>query len=473
MDDGEAQIGPTPKSPQSTNSWALRYLGWIVALGALSTIAAALIGVFVLPTWDRLIGQTILRSGDVGAIERARSNIRTVGISIATGCAAATAGVLAWGRLELSRADHLHRLDELASTEARAAQEREQRESLARDDRSERDRLELNSRFVRSVELLGSADEAVRLGALYSLEALAQDDADRSHRQSVVDVICAFLRYRTTALPAYGTDAFDPSSVPLPTDYQAAAAIALRSPADWGVTLTLDSTILRGHRVPEALGGGSFVRATLVKCQFVGSTLTDCRFDGAALTDCQFEKTKFENCGLERAALSKCGFFGASWTNCVAAGATLSECEFEEATLTGCWFGEANLSRCSFDDAKMTYCSFEAARLTDCTLQGATLTECGFGGKPGLEVSRATLANCWFHHAAMSDCWFGEATLTSCQFTGATLTQCSFYAAGLTDCWFCADKRLETRDAKMTGCTFDEVTLTGCVWPHDYVPSSV
>ena len=47
-------------------------------------------------------------------------------------------------------------------------------------------------RYTRAVEQLGHEKAPVRLGALYSLEHLAQDNPQ--YRQTVVDVVCAYLR---------------------------------------------------------------------------------------------------------------------------------------------------------------------------------------------------------------------------------------------------------------------------------------
>lgn len=46
--------------------------------------------------------------------------------------------------------------------------------------------------YGQAVEQLGHATAAVRLGGLYSLERLAQDH--HRHRQTVADVVCAYLR---------------------------------------------------------------------------------------------------------------------------------------------------------------------------------------------------------------------------------------------------------------------------------------
>jgi hypothetical protein len=58
---------------------------------------------------------------------------------------------------------------------------------------------QVTDRYTRAVEQLGHEKAPVRLGALYSLEHLAQDNPE--YRQTVVDVFCAYLRMPYT-LPA-------------------------------------------------------------------------------------------------------------------------------------------------------------------------------------------------------------------------------------------------------------------------------
>jgi len=65
----------------------------------------------------------------------------------------------------------------------------ERAQSHTEEDAAERRVIDL---FTRAVEQLGSSQAAIRLGALYSLERVAQGNEDL--RQTIVDVICAYLR---------------------------------------------------------------------------------------------------------------------------------------------------------------------------------------------------------------------------------------------------------------------------------------
>lgn len=66
--------------------------------------------------------------------------------------------------------------------------------------RAEQDRTYERELYAKAVEQLGHEKAPVRLGALYSLERLAQDKPER--RQVVVDVICAYLRMPFSPTPS-------------------------------------------------------------------------------------------------------------------------------------------------------------------------------------------------------------------------------------------------------------------------------
>ena len=61
-----------------------------------------------------------------------------------------------------------------------------------RQNRAEQDRTYERELYAKAVEQLGHGKAPVRLGALYSLERLAEDKPER--RQTIVNVICAYLR---------------------------------------------------------------------------------------------------------------------------------------------------------------------------------------------------------------------------------------------------------------------------------------
>ncbi|WP_143049969.1 pentapeptide repeat-containing protein [Asanoa ishikariensis] len=169
---------------------------WYVLIGVLLAIA---LGWLVL---DWLLGEADRATGvDTRATLRVDA-IRT-GLTVVAGTGGGLALLLAARRQWLSERaqrhqefvttrDHSHRERIQAHTEQVATttqQHQEEQTRIADYDATQRRVTDL---FTKAVDLLGSDKAAVRLGGLYALERLAQDNAGQ--RQTVVAVVCAYLR---------------------------------------------------------------------------------------------------------------------------------------------------------------------------------------------------------------------------------------------------------------------------------------
>lgn len=117
-----------------------------------------------------------------------------IGLSVGAGTGAAFALMLAFRRQWLSERGQRH-VEDVALANAYDATQRR-----------------ITELYGRAVEQLGHEKAAVRLGGLYSLERLAQEEPE--HRQTVVEVVCAYLRmpFQPPSLAASGPsqDALDP-----------------------------------------------------------------------------------------------------------------------------------------------------------------------------------------------------------------------------------------------------------------------
>ena len=130
----------------------------------LAAVAAVVITAFVVTTW--LL--TIASHAKPGT-EQANSRLDAVRTGLAAGAGAGAAVGL---MLAFRRQHH----QEIATV-------------LTDRDATERRITEL---YTKAVEQLGSDKAPVRLGGLYALERLAQDNPE--HRQTIINVICAYLR---------------------------------------------------------------------------------------------------------------------------------------------------------------------------------------------------------------------------------------------------------------------------------------
>ncbi|MET9765042.1 pentapeptide repeat-containing protein [Streptomyces sp. NPDC006372] len=254
--------------------------------------------------------------------------------------------------------------------------------------------------YTKAVEQLGNAQAPVRLGGLYALERLGQAAPD--HRQTIVDVICAYLRMPYN----------------LPTDPRPSSEHRLRalSRAEersrqllWGkandrrrqelqVRLTAQSILaahLRDTRSPEQredtppderLWHGiriDLTHATLInfdfrQCQIAEGYFTDATFAG----DASFESASFRVAEFGRATFEGYALFvDARFTGETAGfGSTtfIHRAEFAGAVFTGtAWFFGANFHHSAgFVEATFTGgAAFTSETCTnDFTLSGARVT---------------------------------------------------------------------------------------------------
>jgi hypothetical protein len=150
----------TGRLPISIMKW------WTVPLAALVVCSAT----FLATSW-------LLREAAAAPVETrpsARLEAIRTGLSVGVGTGGAIALVLAARRQWLNERAQAHEED-VASKNEHDANERR-----------------ITDLYTKAVEQLGSGRAPVRLGGLYALERLAEDE--HLHRQTVVDVLCAYLR---------------------------------------------------------------------------------------------------------------------------------------------------------------------------------------------------------------------------------------------------------------------------------------
>jgi hypothetical protein len=138
--------------------------------------------------------------------------------------------------------------------------------------------------YTKAVELLGSTDAAVRLGGLYALDRLAQDNV--AQRQPIVNVICALLRM-PFVLP---DDVDDP---PAPAD------VAPDPHEQLQVRITAQRILIRHLCVAPGVGGSGMTASPDnpfwpdIDLDLTGASLVDWEFDHGRLRRATFVRTSF------------------------------------------------------------------------------------------------------------------------------------------------------------------------------------
>ncbi|MEU8048358.1 pentapeptide repeat-containing protein [Micromonospora haikouensis] len=285
--------------------------------------------------------------------------------------------------------------------------------------------------YVKAADQLGSDKAPVRLAGLYALERLAQDNP--AHRQSIVEVICAYLRMPYTPP--------DDESTPDPGDQRSADGPAPAEPTP--ATGDSDNPVV-GPREERQVR----LAAQRILARHLRPTTPEQephpRYWGTKvmldLTEAVLIDLDLSGCHLHNATFTKTHFIGAAWFE----GATFSgDAGFEGATFSGdAWFGEATFSGdAGFEGAtfirtagfgRMTFSGaarFEGAAFRSAAwFEGATFSgaawfrEATFGGAAGFDgVTFGGAAG--FDGATFSGAaWFEGATFSgTARFDGATL----------------------------------------------------
>jgi uncharacterized protein YjbI with pentapeptide repeats len=344
--------------------WILTSPGLVTAFLAIVTIgAAALLAMLHFANGAPPSGQAALR---VEAVKW------SLGIVAASG--AGVALLLNARRQQLAEDTYIHEVEKQRHTEADAAARR------------------VTEVYAKAVEQLGSDDAAVRLGAIYALERVAQTDVNE--RQTIVDVLCAYLRmpYSVRDTPRQN-DALRDRHQELQVRITAQRVLTrhLRR------LITVDSisghlnevsTFWFGMRLDlrgAVLVGFDFLGCEVDAVDFAGATFEGyasfgrCRvhqrisfYKAEFRGDCAFDAADFRgevNCGgaqFKAVAFNHASFKGHTWFGDAK---FTSDAEFDSVDFsTGAHFAQAEFSEVSFDNAYLgTATNFRRTKFADST----------------------------------------------------------------------------------------------------------
>lgn len=285
--------------------------------------------------------------------------------------------------------------------------------ALRRQQATEHDATErrLTELYVKAVDQLGSDKAAVRHGGLYALERVAQDNP--AHRQTVVDVICAYLRTPYSPPRARGTSKLGGLRAPLrsartrPQTLRYSLSDATLKDADKEaqqereVRLTAQR-VLRDHlqpRTPARTWLRWFPRPAHTFWPDIDLDLT-----GATLVDFDLAKTTVRNGWFSDAQFTGvAGFGGAQFSG----EARFIRARFDDVTT----FSETQFNRTVwFDNARFNRIAwFGGARFN----RMATFSKAQFNDAAWFDKTRFDAA--WFDETRFN----GSASFTGVQFSGS------------------------------------------------------
>jgi uncharacterized protein YjbI with pentapeptide repeats len=307
------------------------------------------------------------------------------------------------------------------------------------------ERGQVADRYTTAVEQLGHEKAPVRLGALYSLGHLAQDNPQ--YRQTVVDVVCAYLRmpYTLPAQPEVDAEDVEKSALPASDRDRTSHSAPDLGPAreELQVRQTAQRLLADHLRCPPQTSGQeaqllepspqqafwpgirldltgatlvdfTFPHTSVIQAVFFGATFQGrAGFVGATFRATGFDRATFQGFAefVEATFLGRAGFVGATFRG---------DARFTGAAFQGfAWFGEATFR----GDVEFDRATFQGghARFTRATFRGATrFSEATFRSRAvfdgatfqgGASFTGATFRATGFDEATFQgDAWFGDAT---------------------------------------------------------------
>ncbi len=340
----EVSAAPTPpdRQVQPLRSWVVPV--GVAVVGAVTWAAV---------TW---LQDSVPVMGD--GVQRAQLRVESIrtGLTIGAAVTAAFALLLAFRRQQLAERTQ-------QATEYDAGEKR------------------VTELYVKAAEQLGSDKAPVRLAGLYALERLAQDNP--AHRQSIVEVICAYLRMPYTppdddSAPETGDQ--PPADGPAPAAPTATTSDsgepAMDPREERQVRLAAQRILARHLRptTPEGKSHPSYWGPKVV-LDLTEAALIDLDFSGCHLHNATFTKTHFTG----TTQFYKATFGGGAWFG----GATFGGgAWFGGATFGGgAWFGGATFGGGAWFD-ESTFGG--VARFGGATFSGYTgFVEATFSGVAG------------------------------------------------------------------------------------------
>ncbi len=261
------------------------------------------------------------------------------------------------------------------------------------EDRDRADRV--HSRYAEASGRLSGESVSVRMGAIYELQDLTDQDPEQLHVRTM-KLLCAFVRFPPADARLDAVPEDDPCSVALRQDVQAAMEvigsrtlerIRLEADADYLLDLRL------ANLVRLQLCEGNLSRIDMQGSKFWGADLAD-----ADLSDCVLQYTDFSS----------------PW---VIQGEEPPEIQdgagsfYQQAVAT--LDGQTHLTRANLSRARMF-----AAKMTGTVLQGA-------------DLSNGVLIDVNLTRAVTREADFTDANLTNADLSGANLIEADFNTADL------------------------------------------
>lgn len=250
----------------------------------------------------------------------------------------------------------------------------------------------VDERFKNAIEHLGSEKDAIVLGGIYALHRIAQED--KTYRQTVFDILCSYIREKTSTLKLWSDYPEGERDIIKPTIVIQTIIDLLFKYDDIEdyIYANLQAN-LNGIRCIRA----NFDDASLIYADLTEAHLENAYFDNAILKNASLENTHLEDSDLSNAILEFAQLRYSILNRAEMDGAHLEGADLFGADLFGVDLHEAHLEGSILENAHL-----EGARLESVHLEGALLS-CTHLENSCLINAHLEGANLWKSHLEGSD----------------------------------------------------------------------
>ena len=226
-------------------------------------------------------------------------------------------------------------------------------------------------RLKNAIEHLGHETDSVRLGGIYELFHLAEDNKDL--RKTALDILCAHIR-RTTSETKYRAQH---ESKPSEEIQSLLRLLFVQNHEIFkGLQINLQESWLNGANLRKARLQG----AILTETHMQGTTLTEAHLQGADLTEAHLQAANLNKACLQGATLREADLQEADLCKTYLQGADLSEARMQRAALNKARMQGSCLLGTGLQGAYLFFVHLQGANILMTCLQGAALDKARLQG---------------------------------------------------------------------------------------------
>jgi uncharacterized protein YjbI with pentapeptide repeats len=280
----------------------------------------------------------------------------------------------------------------------------------------------ITDRFSKAIEQLGHQDVHVRLGAIYSLERIANDS--NQDYWPVMEILTSYVRGKSswtqekaTAWKEVNQGQDKPEIPPLEIDIQAVLTVLNRRKHSLGDReeahpLDLRSTDLRRA---DLRGAKKMQGVLLIEAHLEGANLSEAHLEGANLNYAYLEKARLDYAHLEEASLKAANLEEASLYEAHLDKAHIEQANLNSANLSCIHLEKAHLNLAHLEKANLSQANLKETKLCEANLEGANLTRANL---EEANLVRANLKEAILHKANLYNAYLHGANLDGANLDG-------------------------------------------------------